>query len=105
MDRNRIGGYNDPEFAILLSYTVSIMPLYLTQGRTKLQSFPNDPDLTFFQVSITGFPITNDVALIKSILLFSADSFFAYDVIFVDFIPQKVRAEDALAEIPKAEET
>uniref|UniRef100_M1CYH6 Uncharacterized protein n=1 Tax=Solanum tuberosum TaxID=4113 RepID=M1CYH6_SOLTU len=70
-----------------------------------LQLFPNDPDLTFFQVSITGFPITNDVAVIKSILLFSADSFFAYDAIYVDFIPQKVRAEDALAEIPKAEET
>jgi len=40
MDRNRIGGYNDPEFAILLSYTVSIMPLYLTQGRTKVCGHP-----------------------------------------------------------------
>lgn len=71
----------------------------------QLQLFPNDPDLTFFQVSITVFPITNDVALIESILLFSADSFFAYDAIYADFVPQKVRAEDALAEIPKAEET
>ncbi|WMV32554.1 hypothetical protein MTR67_025939 [Solanum verrucosum] len=67
MDRNRIGGYNDPEFAILQSYTVSIMPLYLTQASVVSKR----PRFDFLS----------------------------------DFIPQKVRAEDALAEIPKAEET
>lgn len=66
----------------------------------QLQLFPNDPDLTFFQVSITVFPITNDVAVMKCVLFVSADSFLAYDAICADFVPQKVRAEDALAEIP-----
>lgn len=45
-NRNRIGGYNDPEFAILLSYTVPIIPVYLTQGRTKVCDTPPSPNPT-----------------------------------------------------------
>ncbi|MCD7446037.1 hypothetical protein HAX54_031520 [Datura stramonium] len=106
-------GYKDPEFAILLSYTVPITFQFVLQFSSKrscerylqLRLFPKDPDLTSFQVSITVSPITNDLAIREGILLFSVDSFFAYDAIYADFVPQKVRAEDALAEMPKAEET